>query len=122
MKHKILIVIYIVCVLSILSSIATILTSESLLEKAYTGITAFISAIVIGGLWTRNEVGRKIAIYYFGIQILFSLFGFILGLIAIIGGEYTGGIIFMLITTAIITLFIFIIRGLNNPTLLNEFN
>ena len=122
MKHKILIVIYIVCVFSILSSIATILTSESLLEKTYTGITAFISAIVIGGLWTRNEVGRKIAIYYFGIQILFSLFGFILGLIAIIGGEYTGGILFMLITTAIITLFIFIIRGLNNPTLLNEFN
>lgn len=102
--------------------IETILTSDNMFEKILNGIIALISAIVFGGLWTRDQVGRKIAIYYFGFQIIFSLFGVIMALIAIFSGEYTAGFVTLLITVAIITLYIFIIRGLNNPELLKEFN
>lgn len=122
MKNKILIAAYFLCLLTIVMGIEVIVTSDNMFEKILNGIIGFVSAIVIGGLWTRDQIGRKIAIYYFGVQILFSLFGIIMALIAIFAGEYTAGVVTLIITVAVITLYIFIIRGLNHPELLKEFN
>jgi len=122
MKHKVLIVIYAISVLSILSSVATMLTTESNIEKAFTGIAAFIYLVIILGLWDRNEIARKIAIYYFGFQIFICLIGFVISITLIIQAEYINGLLALAVTTVFIISFVFIIRGLNNPTLLQEFN
>ena len=122
MKHKILIAIYIICILSIVGAVETIFTSDSTLEKTFAGISGFLSAFIFGGLWTRNEIARKIAIYYFGIHIIIGVLGFIMIVFVIIGGEYALGLLGLLIVSATIALYIFIIRGLNSPKLLDEFN
>jgi len=122
MKHKVLIPIYIICIINIFTSIATILTTESNINIIFTGITGFISLVIILGLWDRNEIARKMAIYYFGLQILLSFIGLIISVTLIFQGQYLNGLLAACLISALITAFIFIIRGLNDPVLLQEFH
>ena len=123
MKNKILIIIYVICSITILGALSTIATSDSFLEKTLSVIIGMLCIVIIGGVWTRNEVARKIAVYYFGINAIFTLIIGVIGILIIVHqGEYTTGLIAFVFTAITVTLYVYIIRTLNSSELENEFN
>ena len=123
MKNKIFILIYIVCLLGILGAISTIALSDSFIEKSLSGIAGILSVVIFGGIWTRNEIGRKIAVYYFGFNAVFSLIIGVIGTLVVLNsGEYVMGLVSFIVTTITVALYVLMVRGLNNPKLDEEFN